>query len=208
MITFKQMRELEKKANDSGISDEILMENAGSNALGYVNNKFNIKGKSILIFCGTGNNTGDGLVFARHSLLHGAKVKVFFVKGKNFLKPLPTKHYTILKNLKLAGYAIEFYEKAIKGVTADIIIDAMMGTGIKGEVRDEYKQAIKLFNSMPGKKISLDIPSGLNPENEKRKQKSEKVKPEITISFYDRKKGMDRSNCGQIVVVGIGIPKL
>ena len=89
---------------------------------------------------------------------------------------------------------------------ADILVDAILGTGIKGEVREEYVKAIKLFNSMPGLKVSLDCPSGIDADTGK--SLGAAVKPDITITFHDRKRGLSKSNCGQIVVAGIGIPKI
>lgn len=206
MISVKRMREVEKKAKETGIDNSILMENAGANAAKIVDKKFGLHGKTVLVFCGTGNNAGDGLVFARHALISGAAVKIYFVKGREFLKPLALQNYTILKNLGLAGQPVEFYKKITLSARADILVDAMLGIGIRGPVDTEYAKAIKWFNSMRGVKISMDCPSGIDADTGKEMGRA--VKPDITVTFHDRKPGLDKKRCGQIMVADIGIPKL
>ena len=200
------MRGIEKKAREMGIDDSILMENAGANAAKIVNDMLGLRRKEVLVFCGTGNNAGDGLVFARHALILGANVRIYIIKGKEFLKPLAKRNYSILKNLGLAKHDVAFCKKIAPAVRADILVDAMLGIGIRGEVSEEYGKAIKLFNGMPGLKVSLDCPSGIDADTGKGLGVA--VRPDITITFHDRKGGMSKGNCGQVVVAGIGIPKL
>jgi len=206
MISVHSMRDVEKKANDIGIDDSSMMENAGANAAKIADKKFGLHGKAILIFCGTGNNAGDGLVFARHALILGADVRIYFVKEKKLLKDLAMLNYTVLKNLGLQGQPVKFYKKITQAVHADILVDAMLGIGIRGTVDEEYAKAILLFNSMRRIKISIDCPSGIDADTGKEMDRA--VKPDITITFYDRKPGLDKKNCGQIMVADIGIPKI
>lgn len=206
MISVRSMRAIEQKAKEMGIDDAILMENAGANAAKIIDDMTGLRGREVLIFCGAGNNAGDGLVLARQALIMGAKVRIYLMKGMEFLKPLAKRNYAILKNLGLAKHKVGFYKKITPAVRADILVDAMLGIGIKGEVREEYVKAIKLFNSMPGLKVSLDCPSGINADTGK--SLGAAVKPDITITFHDRKRGLSKSNCGQIEVAGIGIPKI
>jgi len=93
-----------------------------------------------------------------------------------------------------------------ENVNADILVDAMLGTGIKGDVSEDYNNAINNFNSMKGKKVSLDNPSGIDCDTGE--VLGIAVKPDMTITFHDVKKGMNESNSGRIVVAGIGIPKM
>lgn len=206
MISVKSMRGIEKRAREMGIDDSILMENAGANAAKIVNDMLGLRRKEVLVFCGTGNNAGDGLVFARHALILGASVRIYMMKGKEFLKPLAKRNYSILKNLGLAKHDVVFYREIAPAVRADILVDAMLGIGIRGVVSEEYGKAIKLFNGMPGLKVSLDCPSGIDADTGK--SLGDAVRPDITITFHDRKCGMSKDNCGQVVVAGIGIPKL
>ena len=205
MISVSGMRDVEKRANDSGIDDSIMMENAGANAAKIVNGMFGLNHKKVLVFCGAGNNAGDGLVFARHALLFGAEVMIYFVKGEKLLKPLPMKNHEILKKLQLAGRPVEFYKKVDTSMNADILVDAMLGIGIKGKVSVEYENAILLFNSMKGIKISMDCPSGIDADTGEILGAA--VKPDATITFHVRKPGLKKKNSGEIIVAGIGVPK-
>lgn len=205
MISVKSMRGIEKKASDMGIDDSMLMENAGANAAKIVNDMIGLRGKGVLVFCGTGNNAGDGLVFARHAMILGANVRIYMLKGEEFLKPLAKRNFSILKNLGLAKHDVGFYKEIAPSMRADILVDAMLGIGIRGEVSKEYAKAIKLFNGLPGFKVSLDCPSGIDADTGKILGKA--VRPDITITFHDMKCGMSKSNCGQVMVAGIGIPK-
>jgi NAD(P)H-hydrate epimerase len=202
------MRDVERRAGEIGIDDSIMMENAGANAARMADSKLGLAGKEVLVFCGTGNNAGDGLVFARHALILGAGVKVHLVKGEESLKPLAKRNYKILKilkNLAIVKQPVGFYSKISPDVKADIVVDAMLGIGIKGVVSEEYKNAINTFNSMLGEKISLDCPSGIDADTGE--VMGNAVKPDITITFYDIKPGLSKDNCGQVMVAGIGIPK-
>jgi hydroxyethylthiazole kinase-like uncharacterized protein yjeF len=196
MISVAGMRELEKRAAGAGIGEELLMENAGASAARIVDSEAGLRGKAVTIFCGTGNNAGDGLVFARHAAERGASVRVYFVSGTGTLRPLPKKHSDALR-----GTGAKFIDHP---EDADILVDAMLGTGIRGEVSGEYRKAIEKFNSMKGFKVSLDCPSGIDCDTGKVMGAS--VKPDMTITFHDVKNGMTRANSGKIAVADIGIP--
>ncbi len=198
MISVSEMREAEKRASKAGISEEKLMENAGKGASRIIESEQGFGGKTVTVFCGTGNNTGDGLVLAKHAVDRGAYVMVYFVKGPDKLKKLPEKHYHELRELDV--HFVSHPEDA------DILIDAMLGTGIKGKVTRVYRHAIAEFNSMSGFKVSLDAPSGIDCDTGEVMGIS--VKPDMTITFHDIKKGMNEKNSGRIVVAGIGIPEV
>ena len=206
MISVADMRKAEHEAAFMGISEALMMENAGANAAKIAGSMFGLKGRKILVFCGTGNNAGDGLVFARHALISGGIVYVYFVKGHESLKPLALENYVILEKLREAGQEIHFLDKLGSGFRADILVDAMLGIGISGEVGEEYSKAIMLFNGMEGKKISLDIPSGIDADTGEVLGCA--VRPDVTITFYDKKSGLNAKNSGKIVIADIGFPRI
>jgi hydroxyethylthiazole kinase-like uncharacterized protein yjeF len=198
MILVADMKIAEHRAVKAGVSEETLMENAGTMAAGIVDSEQGFGGKTVTVFCGTGNNAGDGLVLARHAIDRGAYVMVYFVKGPGRLKPLPQKHYD-----KLGGLDAHFVRHP---EDADILVDAMLGTGIRGNVHKVYRQAIAEFNSMTGFKVSLDNPSGIDCDTGE--VLGAAVKPDMTVTFHDIKAGMNGENSGRIVVADIGIPKV
>jgi len=207
MISVKRIREIEKKAVAMGISEAIMMENAGANVARILNGKIGLKGKRILVFCGTGNNAGDGLVFARHSLVYGARVDVYFIKDPKILRSNVTrKNFGVLGNIKSLGKPVKFYVKKVPKMRYDILVDALLGTGLKESVSEEYSRVIEKFNSMEGFKVSIDCPSGINSNNGK--MMGSAVKPDLTITLHDRKRGLNPGNSGEIIVTDIGIPRI
>ncbi len=151
MISVKDMLIAEKKAMEFGVSEAVLMENAGSNALCVIEKKISLKNKKILVFCGTGNNAGDGLVLARHALMHGAHVSVYFAKKPGVLRSETTrKNYTILKALSSMGHKVKFYIEKFPEAKYDILVDALLGTGVRDNVSEEYAKIIKKFNAIKG----------------------------------------------------------
>ena len=204
MISVAEMRAVEERARASGIGDSAMMEKAGLNAAKILNRKVGLDGRGVLVFCGTGNNAGDGLVFARYAAMLGAYVAVYFVKGAEVLKQLARLNYVTLKHMG-GGQMVKFLSRA-EGVSGvDILVDAMLGIGIKGEVSVEFAEAIGVFNSMNGLKVALDCPSGIDADTGK--VLGVAVKPDITITFYDTKPGLNEKNSGEIIVAGIGVPK-
>ncbi|MFH1127197.1 MAG: NAD(P)H-hydrate epimerase [archaeon] len=205
MISVKDMYEIDKDAQKRGIPAIILMENAGANAARIVHEKLgSLKDKNILIFCGTGNNGGDGLVFARHAKKYGANVAILLAKPPENIRTEETKtNYNIVKNQKISIYTGKPPKNILK--TTDIAIDAMLGIGLEDKVKDPYKTMIETFNDMHCTKISLDCPSGIDPDTGNALGTA--VKPDITITFHDIKKGMTESNSGQIIITDIGIKK-
>jgi NAD(P)H-hydrate epimerase len=147
------------------------------------------------------------LVFARHALIQGADVSLYLAKDPKVLRTETTRrNYAVLSELKSIGHSVRFYiEKLPKG-NFDILVDALLGIGIKKDVSDEYAKIIKEFNNMKGFKVALDAPSGINCDTGK--VMGIAVKPDITISFHERKRGLNEKNSGKIVVVDIGIPKI
>ncbi len=161
MISTDEMRQIEKEAEEKGITTLQLMENAGANCARILDEEISLKGKKILVFCGTGNNGGDGFCFARHAKSLGAEVSVFLVKKSSEIRTDDAKrNFKIIKN-----YGLEIFEETISEYIfqkADIIVDALLGTGAKGAPKEPYKSAIEKINSSDALKMSIDVPSGVD----------------------------------------------
>ncbi len=190
-ISFLEMREYDRNAVWLGVPEERLMENAGKGAAEIIADRYGVKGKKVLIVCGTGNNAGDGTVVARHLKEKGAEPVIFLLKGyvRSELSNL---------NLKRAmDMGIPVKKEGLKEEveSADIIVDALLGIGVTGNPREPYRSAIELINSSGKPVISIDIPSGMGYEPS--------VNAELTITFDSPKEGME----GNVKVVDIGIPE-
>lgn len=159
-----QMRDLDHKAiTEFGIPDEILMENAGQAAYFAILNESDLGEQIFLIFCGTGNNGGDGLVVARKIHSNGGKVKVLLLGDESKFKGAAKRNFEIISKLPIEVQRVESPE-FIKSdlLQATTVVDAILGTGLEKEVGDLYRAIIQLINESGKKVISIDIPSGIN----------------------------------------------
>lgn len=143
------IKELEKLAEAAGLSETILMQRAGAAALNVLRTHWP-KAKSVAVFCGKGNNGGDGYVLAKLARAQGLQVVVYQMAASQAAKACQDAGI----NVKL------FSENEI--ITADIIVDALLGTGINSEVKGDYKKAIEKINQTNKPILALDVPSGLN----------------------------------------------
>ncbi len=211
-ITPVKMRELELNSAYIGLTPLILMENAGRGAYEEIKKRFDVNNSRILVFCGTGNNGGDGFVIARQLSLH-TKVHVILLGSPDkILKREAKINWEIIKKIyqRIETHEISSIDD-LQRITplinnADIIIDSILGTGIKGYIREPLKTAIKMINEAKAKKISIDIPSGMDPETGDITDVS--VKPDLTITFHKAKSGFigREKYLGELVVTSISIP--
>lgn len=145
------------------IAEEILMENAGLAVVNVLKNKNGILDKKFVIFCGSGNNGGDGLVIARQLHSGGGRVKVFLLGDVNKYKGAAKTNFSIITKLPVEIIKLENVAAAKKDVAhCDVIIDAIFGTGLDRPVTGLAEEVILLINKSKKRVLSLDIPSGIN----------------------------------------------
>jgi len=200
MISATEIKVLDKNAKYHSISTSKLMENAGKGVADFVNKKLKPKNKDILIFCGTGNNGGDGFVTARY-LAEDYNITLFLIgKEKDIKTDISKDNFKKLKKTKIKIYNIDSIKLVDKLLLQNnIIIDSILGIGLKGNLRQPYLSLVNKINKVKKITISVDIPTGLGCDFA--------VKPNYTITFHDIKDGMNEKNSGKITIVDIGIPK-
>ncbi len=193
MLDFIEVAILDKNSEFRGVPPKQLMENAGKALAEEIYERY--PGKNIIFLCGTGNNGGDGYVAARYlgEWMDLDEVKVFLIKGPEGIKSDLAKKNLDKLDCKIIR-EIDFNE-----LEDHVIVDALLGTGIKGKIREPYRSIIQDINESSNNIISVDLPSGLGADIQ--------VKPELTVTFHDLKNSMSKANCGEIVVKDIGIPK-
>jgi len=151
----------------------------------------------VAVFCGKGKNGGDGLVCARYLLSAGLDVQVHLLFSKDKLKG--DAFYNIL--------ALKKFNTLKKSFKADIIIDAVFGTGFHGRPGHVYESVIKLINSNTAYTIAVDVPSGLDATTGMVKGAAVIAEKTVTMGFA--KTGFYKNNgpshCGEIKVVDIGL---
>ncbi len=213
IVSKEELRALEiENANRYGIDEGLLQEHAAIALYLAVEDEFgSVNGKNVLMVVGKGNNGGDALASARNFIESGANVSVLLVFGE------PTgnaqKHFSILKKM---GVPIEVYdkskssalEKMIKG--SDIVVDGILGIGVSNLLSDDLLNLINLINKNSKFTVSVDIPSGIEPNTGKILGGC--VKADLTVTFGLLKNGMlfypAREMCGKVKIGKIGIPEM
>src|SRR2546427_4852477 len=157
MISPAEMRVLDRNAQYFGVSILELMENAGKAVADIARSEFGAAGKNVLVLCGTGNNGGDGIVAARH-LAKEARVTVLLARSPDqFASPEAATNFERLRDVQiLAG--LDRSEEGI--VAADLLIDALLGIGAEGPLREPYASLIHQMNASGKPILRVDVPSG------------------------------------------------
>ena len=205
-ISVDQMYQIENKGHDMGFLKKFMMENAGAAAVRRLVEKTgSVDSKNIVIFVGLGNNGGDGLVMARHLAGHGANVTVMLLGTPDKIKTEESNwNWSILEKMPsvklISGDSINF------DFTPDILVDAILGTGITGEIREPYASAINYINETKCYKFAVDVPSGLDPQTGDTANIFTKC--DMTVTFHKMKQGIPKRKdlTGELFAEKIGIP--
>lgn len=208
-VTSSEMRSIETNAEYYGISLLQLMEAAGKNVADEIASRFKSKETKVVIFCGLGGNGGDGLVTARYLKYLGFQVEVILVGDSQKISHESTnKNWNILNQLNNLIPIIEIKDSnLIPDVKADVVVDALLGIGLKGKLRPPIFQIVKKINSMQTFCIAIDVPTGI--DSDTGEVLGEAVKANITVTFYKSKLGFANAKdyTGEIIVKNIGLPK-
>lgn len=216
-LTREEMRELDRKAiEEYKIPGIILMENAGRNvAEEVIKIVENHKETKVAILCGKGNNGGDGFVVARHLHNHSISLNVFLAaKIFDILKDDDAgTNLQILLNMKIPIEEIlniNDVNSTLRELNNyNILVDALFGTGLAGEVREPFKTLIQGVNNLNKTVVSVDIPSGLDCNTGKILGVA--IKATKTVTFAASKKGFYSEDgphyTGEVLVTDISIPK-
>jgi len=205
-ISVDDMYKIENKGHEMGFLKKFMMENAGAAAVRRLIEKTgSADSKNIVIFVGLGNNGGDGLVMARHLAGHGAKVTVMLLGTPDKIKTEESNwNWSILEKMPsvklMSNSSIDFDFKP------DILVDAILGTGITGEIREPYASAINHINETECYKFAVDVPSGLDPQTGDTANIFTKC--DMTVTFHKMKQGIPKRKdlTGELFAEKIGIP--
>lgn len=211
-ITSEEMAAIEENAESMGFSRRLMMENAGACTADFIANELDLRDKRVLIVCGTGNNGGDGFVVARHIRNFGATVNLVLIG-----KPEEIRTEEARSNWNLIEKMDEVRKTSITDTSqidllnreidrADLIVDAMLGTGVKGELREPMMSVVNAINGSGKQVFAIDTPTGLNPSTGE--IHGQAVKASYTITYHKMKSGLKakREYTGEIKVKQIGIP--
>ncbi|GAI87122.1 unnamed protein product, partial [marine sediment metagenome] len=202
-ISSEELAILDNNSEWLGIPKSHLMECAGySFATEIISQGYLKENSKVVIFCGTGNNGGDGFVIARHLSSFGAKVLVVLVGSPDKIRTEEAQlNWNVIRNNLTYSIKIEFIKdstdvKKIESIIEKdqsymLIIDGLLGTGIKGHIREPISSTIDLINNIREKErerikvASIDVPSGMNPNTGKVPDKV--VNTDLVITFHRMK---------------------
>ncbi|RLI31205.1 bifunctional ADP-dependent NAD(P)H-hydrate dehydratase/NAD(P)H-hydrate epimerase [Candidatus Bathyarchaeota archaeon] len=208
-LTAEEMRALEMNSEYLGLSRVQMMENAGRGVAEEVLRRFKPPCR-VLFFCGTGGNGGDGFVAARHLAASGFDVEVVLVGDESEMRGEEVKrNWEILKSMRssIRLRVVRDSSGLLEVEGAEVIVDALVGTGIRGTLRPPVRQAVEAINGMEGFKVSVDIPSGL--EADTGEVLGATVRADLTVTFHCEKPGFQRAEeyLGEVIVKPIGVPR-
>jgi NAD(P)H-hydrate epimerase len=214
LVTGRQMAAIDRRAIASGVSGFDLMENAGRGVFEAVVERLRQgSGRKVAVVCGKGNNGGDGFVVAR--LLRAAQVPV-----QTFLLARPEEVAgdagAHLERTRSSGVEVEEVareegvERLVRGLEAsDLVVDAILGTGLRGGARGLAAQAIEAIHRAGRPVVSVDVPSGLDADTGRAEGPC--VQAALTVTFGLPRIGHfffpGRALCGALRLVDIGIPR-
>lgn len=212
VVTAKEMRELDRLTIEKyRVPSLTLMENAGAAIVLALLKRFGKAAKGgVLVVCGKGNNGGDGLVVARQLKKKSIPCEVVLLARKEDLAPDAAENFRAY--LKIKGTIFEARESSLALLARHLkgkklVVDAILGTGLKEEVRGAYAEAIALINSSGLPVVAADVPSGLNSDTGR--PLGAAIKAEMTVALGYPKLGEvihpGISHAGELVVADIGI---
>ena len=212
LVTAKQMRAVDSEAiKGRGIPGVELMEKAGRGTAEYAKALLggDVSGKGVVVFCGKGNNGGDGFVIGRYLHAWGASVELYLCGKRGELKGDALANYERVAESNLPVVEL-LSEESIPDMSGqDLLVDAVFGTGFKGDIRGPISSCIERMNSSGIRILAVDAPSGLNCDTGMISNPC--VKAAATATMALPKIGQflypGRGQVGKLKIVDIGVPQ-
>lgn len=204
----QEMRDIDRSAEElGGIPSIVLMENAAVSCVQRILS-LNSAPKRIAVFCGRGNNGGDGFAIARQLINRGIDTDIYLVCGYEFSKDALI-NYEILSKMGANIYEVsENDDLKYKIMSCDVVIDAIFGSGLHGEITGIAGDCIGQINAYSEFTFAVDIPSGVNGDTGE--VSGACIKADVTSTFAAYKVGMleypGADYCGRVYVENISIP--
>ena len=215
-VSAAQMREIDRRAlEEFRIPEGVLMEHAGAAAARAARRLYNPgkRGAEAVVLAGGGANGGDGFVAARHLANWGIPVCVVLLADAEKIRGAAQVNWEILRRLRLplweAASVASWRRWVRRGIRPGVAVDAMLGTGTSGAVREPVASAIRWVNRQRCPVIAVDIPSGLSADTGR--PCGAAVKASVTVTFGLPKIGLSRGQgrrlSGRVQVADISLPK-
>lgn len=212
ILTAEAMREVDRAAiEELGIPGLVLMENAALGVAEAIGQAFG-ETERAAIFCGPGNNGGDGLAVARHLAVRGWEVRIFLVTGGRAPSEDCATHLAICRAMELSLREIstgdDLDEAAESAAECDLVVDALFGTGLARALSGIFAHVVELINELPAPVVAVDLPSGLS--GSRPEPLGPHVQADLTVTFAAPKVAHvfppAAEAVGEMVVTDLGIP--
>jgi len=208
-ISGDERQIIELNSEYLGVTHLQLMEAAGCGIAREVASRARTRANlRIDVFAGPGKNGGDSLSAARHLASQGFHVKVTLVGKSRDVTDLAAKQQlNSILQMKDSIVLEEVQDSSqLRSVQSDLIIDGLLGTGVKGDLRQPVLGAVNMINASKGFKIAVDLPSGL--DSDTGEPHGEAVRADLTITLHRKKLGLLKNpgHTGELIVLSIGIP--
>ena len=215
VMTREEVRAFDAWAiNTLGIPSVVLMENAGRSCAELIEETIaDITDPKVCIFCGTGNNGGDGYVIARHLLNSGVNITVVVSGDRSKIKGDAKINLDILEKMSQSVIQVNPADADITdkvrtfSAGADMIVDSLFGTGLRGQLSEEYIRLIESINARNCPILAVDIPSGLDCDTGR--SLGAAIEADYTVTFVAVKKGFTTTQAdkytGEIFIASIGV---
>ena len=210
LYTASETRKIDNLAiKAKGISGYSLMQMAAEFTLDVILREFSPV-EELIIFCSKGKNSGDGFLLGSFAKEFGLEVTIVMSNTSNVIKGVSRKAFEEMKDAKVKIISTKSVEK-LKVSNKTVIVDALIGTGLKGNLRKNIKESILALNKLGVKLpvLSLDIPSGVNPDTGDADDIA--VYADITATFVAQKRGcftsVGKKFSGEIIYSDLEIPK-
>jgi len=212
LYTTEQVRALDSEAIDNhGISARILMKRAGRAAFTQLTQLWP-NTDSVHVCCGAGNNGGDGYVVAALAAQRQLSVTVWTLAPSSGLKGAACDAFEFARQaqVRVQPFNQEQFAQALAASKVPVVVDALLGTGAAGAVRETYAEAIEAINASGAPVLSLDIPSGVNGDTGA--VESVAIEADATVSFVGQKiglfSGVGRAFSGVRYFDDLGVPSV
>lgn len=204
----RESRILDRNSEYLGVSTLQLMESAGKAVSDEVAGRFP-PNSEIVVYAGTGRNGGDGMVAARHLASRGYNVTLILIGTPSEIRDEAASVNWHAINAMSETVKIEIAKDSsqISSRKCDVAIDALLGTGARGALRQLIMKAVDTMNEMRCFKVAVDVPTGIDSDTGDVLGKA--LNANLTITFHSRKPSLRIAEkyCGEVKVVGIGIPR-
>ena len=210
ITTADESRSLDREAMKSyGFPEAVLMENAGSDVVSLIQPEIDWKGKSVVVVCGTGNNGGDGFVIARYLCALTASVAVLLCGNEAHMSETARLYRRIVEKMWVQVIPVSEdtdWETPLE--SADVIVDALIGTGLSREVSGVKAEVIEMMNASHASVVSVDVPSGLSSDTGEPMGLAVMADYTVALESYKRCHVLSPGHeyCGKVLYSAIGLP--